>query len=83
LASPGRQQFLTPLGEAVAHICDRAWLGAVLRERGVGDLAECPEGVSEEQPVESMVSVRGQFQKLLAGVPTAGYDCVYIEEVTW
>jgi hypothetical protein len=43
LARLGFEQLTPPLGEAVAHISDRAGIRAVLGECGVGDLRQRPE----------------------------------------
>jgi len=46
------EQLTPPLSETMAHVRDRAWLGAVLRERGIRDLRQCPECVGKQQPVK-------------------------------
>jgi hypothetical protein len=82
LAGSGSEQFLTPLREAVAHVGNHFWVGVVFSERGVGDLGKCPESVSKQQPVETVVSVGGKIEQLFAGIPAAGESGIHVEEVT-
>jgi len=50
----------------MAHVRDGARGGAVLGERGIGDLRQCPECIGEQQPVKAVIGFSGQFQQLLA-----------------
>ena len=66
----------------MAHVRYRAWIGAVLGERGICDLRQRPECVGEQQPVKAVIGFSGEFQQLLAGVPAAHDGGVHIQEVT-
>lgn len=72
LARAGGGQLPAPLDEAMAHVGDGAQVGAVLGERGVGDLGQRSERVGEQQPAEAQVGCCGQLQQLLPGVTAAG-----------
>lgn len=81
-AVPGGEQFLAPLREAMAHVCDHVWCCAIFSERGVSDLGKCPEGVCKQQPIETVVSIGGKFEQLLARVPAGGEGSIHVKEVT-